>query len=96
MLLCAFQPNIFYGRSTNVGQLDEDRDFLVNCPRAVQFYHAAKKVEGLEYLAVVQVEGSGDHLKEDSVPNQDELKQLLPLSTAKYVYTLIRQLVEVL
>lgn len=61
----------------------------VHCPAAVQFYTAAKEVEALEFLAVVQV---APHHTLDGDTRQPREK----LNSEKYVYNIILSIAKAL
>lgn len=56
---------------------------IVYCPKAVQFYTAAEQVEGLEYLAIVQVAAANSH----GAIGQSADRQ--KMTCAKYIYEII-------
>ena len=61
-------------------------DYIVHCPRAMQFYAAAKNIDGLEFLAVMQVEAA------DMAGSKVNTNK----STTQYVHDIIVSIIEVL
>ena len=61
-------------------------DYTIHCPRAMQFYSAAKEVEGMEFLSVVQVDDVDGAQVEGGADK----------STALYVYEIILNIIELL
>ena len=77
---------MLFGRATKTMGEGED-GFIVHCPRAVQFYAAAKQVEGLEYLAVVQAAATDP---------RGAIAQSSDKTSAKYVYEVILNIAQAL
>ena len=72
---------MLFGRATKT--MDEcGNGLMVHCPRVVQFYTAAKQVEGLDYLAVVQIAAADS--RGAIAHSADKMT-----SSAEYVYNII-------